>query len=29
MHKHFLIVMSALLCIWARPSPADESAGHR
>src|SRR5260370_1889865 len=27
MHKHFLIVMSALLCIWARPSPADESAG--
>ena len=26
MHKHFLIVMSALLCIWARPSPADESA---
>ena len=26
MHKHFLIVMSALLCVWARPSPADESA---
>jgi hypothetical protein len=26
MHKHFLIVMSALLCIWARPGPADESA---
>ena len=26
MHKQLLIVMSALLCIWARPSPADESA---
>ena len=26
MHKHFLIVMSALLCVWARPTPADESA---
>ena len=26
MHKHFLIVMSALLCVWVRPSPADESA---
>ena len=26
MHKHFLIVMSALLCISARPSPAGESA---
>ena len=25
MHKQLLIVMSALLCIWARPSPADES----
>jgi len=26
MHKNFLIVMSALLCIWVRPSPADEGA---
>ena len=26
MHKHFLIVMSALLCVWTRPTPADESA---
>jgi hypothetical protein len=26
MHKHFLIVMGALLCIWAWPTPADESA---
>ena len=26
MRKHFLVVMSALLCICARTSPADESA---
>jgi hypothetical protein len=26
MHKHFVVVMSALLCICARTSPADESA---
>jgi hypothetical protein len=24
--KHFLVVMSALLCFWAQPGPADESA---
>jgi len=26
MHKHFLVVISVLLCICARTSPADESA---
>jgi hypothetical protein len=26
MRKHFLVVMSALLCMCARPSPADENA---
>ena len=26
MRKHFLIVMSALLCMYAQPGPADESA---
>src|SRR6516225_6299597 len=26
MRKHLLVVMSALLCLCVRPSPADESA---
>src|ERR1700739_559491 len=26
MRKHFLVVMSALLCMYAQPGPADESA---
>jgi hypothetical protein len=26
MRKHFLVVIGALLCIWARPGPADETA---
>ena len=26
MHKHFLVVISVLLCIWTRTSLADESA---
>jgi hypothetical protein len=26
MRKHFLLVMSALLCMYAQPGPADESA---
>ena len=26
MRKHLLVVMSVLLCLFARPSPADENA---
>jgi hypothetical protein len=26
MRKHFIVVMSALLCMYAQPGPADESA---